>query len=447
MQEIAKKIEKNSRYILPAVLFLILLLYGQSIFFKLVLLDDDEIVLSYNPAHSALEKIIQPFGNSYLKGHYYRPLTNLSYLLDSAASGRNPSAFHISNIIIHILTVIALYYLLMQIGYAKVTILPPILLFALSPLQLNAVGWIAGRADLLACLFSLLMFTLFLKFRENSKPGYILLFFLFMFSAFISKENTIITPFLVIIFSPLMVNKPDSDKRHIPLSIIIIAITIIFLLIKTILSGSQDIGRISISNLNSLWIIPETAAKFFIPAGIKTLSDYSPALTITGLILLMLLFIIPLRIKEINKRKYYFGFIWFIVLMLPGIIIDTKIFNEFYYWDCRSYLSSAGLIIMSSEIIGALFKKYSMNRIIKLSAPYFLIIFIASFYYLGDYANPLSFWNDTVNNYPERYLPNAALYKYYTMTDNFDKAEYYRIRAIKYSPDIKKPDSTAAPGQ
>ncbi|HEY1532705.1 MAG TPA: hypothetical protein VGF76_01760, partial [Polyangiaceae bacterium] len=86
---------------------------------------------------------------------YYRPLVILSLALDHRISGDNPSGFHITNLIVHLLGTSVLFGLLRRqdrTGYVSAL---GSALWALYPRLTEAVAWVSGRTDVLAGFFVL----------------------------------------------------------------------------------------------------------------------------------------------------------------------------------------------------------------------------------------------------------------------------------------------------
>lgn len=84
----------------------------------------------------------------------YRPVLFASYWLDIQLWGRDPRALHLVNVLLGALAILAAYVLARRwlgSSYALV----PTALFALHPIQIEAVAYISGRGDVLAGLFVL----------------------------------------------------------------------------------------------------------------------------------------------------------------------------------------------------------------------------------------------------------------------------------------------------
>lgn len=85
-----------------------------------------------------------------------RPLLKLSYAVDWQLGGGTPFAFHVTNVIVHALNGVLAYELLRRLApsHANAALLAG-LIFALHPVQTEAVTYISGRSSSLAALFCL----------------------------------------------------------------------------------------------------------------------------------------------------------------------------------------------------------------------------------------------------------------------------------------------------
>jgi tetratricopeptide (TPR) repeat protein len=99
----------------------------------------------------------------------WHPLTWLSLMLDVSLFGVNPAAHHIVSVIIHILSALLLFGALRIMTSARWPSALVAALFALHPLHVESVAWIAERKDVLSGLFW--MATLLAYAHYARKPG------------------------------------------------------------------------------------------------------------------------------------------------------------------------------------------------------------------------------------------------------------------------------------
>lgn len=101
----------------------------------------------------------------------------------------NPAGYHTVNILLHIMTVLAVLKLLRILTGQPVTALFGALIFSLHPIQTDSVAYISGIRDTLAGFFYMSSFLFFLKYRHGSKWNDLALCLVFNALGFFSKES------------------------------------------------------------------------------------------------------------------------------------------------------------------------------------------------------------------------------------------------------------------
>ena len=383
---------RSTKFLMSILIVATLLVYFQSFIYDLIFLDDDIIVYERFEEISFSDKLTTSFTSNYLGGHYYRPVTLLSFVVDSAIGHNSLSLYHLSNFIIHLLTSLLLFLILKNMRYSLAISSIASLFFALDPIHINAVGWIAGRGDLLAALFTLSALFFLQKFIRYNDLLQLLIVFVFLFLAFLSKEVSLLTPFLFAAFLFVEEREFVFNKKSIALFIFILISLGSYYTLRGLLFSEVHIDKFSFTTYyRNFLVLPETISKFFIPIGIKALPRIELFTSVLGLVILLILVSLSIKLRNINKSRYYWGMIWFIILMLPGMVISTMGQDGFFYWDCRSYLPLFGLTLMIAEV----FRSIEFNRYKKLfhylAFLYILAIAVSTFFMLKIYKNSPSY--------------------------------------------------------
>ena len=100
-------------------------------------------------------------------GNFYRPLHIFSHWLVWRIAGPNPTVFHLYQLIFYVVTVLLVYRLGRELFTNNLAAYSGALLWALHPLHVEPVCWIAGVPDVGCGLFFVLAFLLFLR-GENA---------------------------------------------------------------------------------------------------------------------------------------------------------------------------------------------------------------------------------------------------------------------------------------
>ncbi len=128
-----------------------------------LLLDDREHLLN-NP-------VLKPGGllKAWVPGTYinYWPLTFTAYRLQFEIWGLNPVGFHIVNIVLHAISAILVWRILVHLEAPGAMFAAA--LFALHPVNVESVAWIAQLKNILSLLLALLSVLLYLLYEERGK--------------------------------------------------------------------------------------------------------------------------------------------------------------------------------------------------------------------------------------------------------------------------------------
>ncbi len=95
------------------------------------------------------------FLKSTYPGNLYRPLVTLSYAVTYHFAGLDPFFYHLTNLVLHILVALMVFLVLSHI-FDQVFATVVAFLFAIHPMQVEAVANVSGRSELMAALFGLL---------------------------------------------------------------------------------------------------------------------------------------------------------------------------------------------------------------------------------------------------------------------------------------------------
>src|SRR5260370_27866852 len=187
-----------------ALLVVVLLCYANALPNGFVF--DDHVNLQNNP-------LLRKIGNVpklLLSG--FRPLREISYAFDFALWGERPFGFHLTNILIHAANTMLVFVVIRRlIGDVAASALGA-LIFAIHPIQPDAVTYISGRRDVLFAFFYLASFHSYLAYRrvaEARNPPHwrrfaLLYFALFLFLwvlGLISKEMAASLPFVIFVWN------------------------------------------------------------------------------------------------------------------------------------------------------------------------------------------------------------------------------------------------------
>jgi tetratricopeptide (TPR) repeat protein len=98
----------------------------------------------------------------------WHPVTVLSHMLDCQAFGLNPWGHHLTSLLLHAVNAMLVFWLLQQMTGARWRSLLVAALFALHPLRVESVAWVAERKDVLSGFFGLLALMAYARYAQRS---------------------------------------------------------------------------------------------------------------------------------------------------------------------------------------------------------------------------------------------------------------------------------------
>lgn len=130
---------------------------------------DDSGIVAFYASNPPLSQLLIP-GNSY----YYRPIIELSFYFDNLFWQMEPAVMHLENVLVHCINTLLVFSLARRFckKYSGDTVFYPLcaaLLFAVHPVNVEAVAWIAGRTDLLLAMLLLGASYFWLNWFQHSR--------------------------------------------------------------------------------------------------------------------------------------------------------------------------------------------------------------------------------------------------------------------------------------
>jgi protein O-mannosyl-transferase len=182
--------------LLAAITFAV---FGQTLSHEFVNYDDN----TYVYANPAVRGGITVHGTEWAFAHVHsqnwHPLTTLSHMLDCQIFGLNAGGHHFTNVLLHTVAVLLLFLVLFQMTGAIWRSGFVAAVFAIHPLHVESVAWIAERKDVLSALFFMLTLAAYTSYVRNRSIGrYVIVSILFALGL-MSKPMLVTVPFVLLL--------------------------------------------------------------------------------------------------------------------------------------------------------------------------------------------------------------------------------------------------------
>jgi Flp pilus assembly protein TadD len=390
----------------------------------------------------------------------WHPLTWLSHMADCQFFGINPGAHHWTNVIFHIANTLLLFTILAGMTGSLERSGVVAALFAVHPLHVESVAWVAERKDVLSAFFWILALGAYAWYAKRPRPMRYLLVLLLFTCGLMSKAMVVTLPCVLLLldFWPLgrvrwkaqhvaQVSKPavspisksagvctSSNQtgfggaagfetrdtagletcatafsparlilEKLPFFVLVVLTSILTFLAqqKGGAVGSLEKFPISVRVANAAVAYVSYIGKMICPEDLAVLYPHPgmrPMWMVLGSILL-LLFISMLAIALLRRRPYLLvGWLWFLGTLVP--VIGLVQVGEQSMADRYTYLPLIGLFIMATwGIADVLIALPSLPKAIPSCATALLLILLAlgSSFQLPHWENHISLFTHTVN--------------------------------------------------
>lgn len=278
-------------------------------------------------------------------GSNWHPFTWLSHMSDVEFFGMEPMGHHLVSLLIHLVNVLLLYVIFWKTTGARWRSTAVAALFAVHPLHVESVAWIAERKDVLSATFWLLAMIIYSWYARRPGIGrYLLLTALFVLGL-MTKPMLITLPFILLLmdFWPLRRWNLQAGKNDfpglmrlhrfppqllyekIPLFLLSAASSVVTVTAQR--SGgaikSMEIFPVGMRIQNAVISYVLYIYKMIWPQKMAVFYPYPTGGTpwwMTSGAGLILVLVTAAAIRDANKRPYLFtGWFWYLLTLLPVI--------------------------------------------------------------------------------------------------------------------------------
>ncbi|MGO8927791.1 MAG: tetratricopeptide repeat protein [Limisphaerales bacterium] len=134
---------------------------------------DDPVYVTDNPhvrAGLTWKGLVWAFGRVHGDQTYWHPLTWVSHMVDCQLYGLKPGGHHLTSVLLHAANTVLVFLVFRRMTGAYWRCVTLAALFALHPLQVDSVAWVAERKTLLSAFFWLLSLWAYVRYAELHRP-------------------------------------------------------------------------------------------------------------------------------------------------------------------------------------------------------------------------------------------------------------------------------------
>lgn len=439
---------RTARLTLPmifgATIVLILLAFGRSLFQGFAPLDDDLLITRNLAVRGMTAGNLKTIFTSY-DPELYIPLTFVSYQINYMMAGLSPWIYHLTNILLHAgnaLLVMWTAFLLARMRVGAAFRVPAIfagMLFAVHPLNTEAVVWLAGRKDLLSAMFFLSAWIGYIGYRRmtgaaRSPAAYWISVILFL-CGLLSKVMVLTLPAVLLLTDILIERRKWSWKiliDKIPYATLSGVFLVIAMFGKERIIAHHSIAETALMAAKSTTFYLQ---KFLMPIRLGVFYPYRgeigvllPAFLIPTVIMITLIGFATFCFVR-GTRWVTFGVAFFLITLAPTFINFHKGGEMYFASDRYPYLPMVGLVILMAMAILFIWNKiaampHSYNSVWPRGACTGIICALTIMSYLQTHIwdSPESLFGNTLKLYPESVAARDALAAMDRQTGRYERA-------------------------
>jgi protein O-mannosyl-transferase len=446
----------------PIILGLLLVVVTVALYYPVhwhpfVNFDDNDYVYDNAQVQSGLSWDTVKWAFSTSVAANWHPLTWLSHALDCQLFGDSPAGPHDVNVLLHALDAVLLFWVLLRATGCAGRSFMVAALFAVHPLNVESVAWIAERKTMLSAAFFLLALAAYRWYA--SRPGvsrYAAVAALFGLGL-MAKPQIIMLPFVLLLWDywPLQrisfaFNKESAPKppgetypakgiwwllcEKLPLCVIALASAAIT--IKAQHGARNWFPRTSRVG-NALLSYAQYLSKTFWPSRLALMYPH-PGASINwwhvAAAALVLLVVTGLVIAGRNYRYLSVGWCWFLLMLVPMLgIVQVGIQARA---DRYAYLSVLGIFIMVCWGVSdwAERKRFPASSLAGASIAVLLALALVGLHQIGYWSNNELLWMHTLQITKSNWVAEDALGAVLAMQGRVREAMPHFYTAVAINP-------------
>jgi protein O-mannosyl-transferase len=380
-----------------ALLGVPLLLYAGSLRFPFTPLDEQWLIV--HDAHRLADaKFLKEAFTSSIQNVYYRPLFLWTLFIDFRVSGLEPLWYHVTNVILHLASVVLLYHCLMIFRTSQNRAFLISLVFAAWPLHLHAVAWVPGRNDSMLCAFVLGSLLTLVRYLNGDGKKLLALHLILFSLALLTKETAVVLP--AVFAAVALAVRPARNRIFMAAAAWVILVAGWTWVVKAVLPPLSWTPDFSLHGWQKFLIaMLEVAGKSLFPVRQSVMPVTGTFPLAVAIPVIALVSWLLARSWPEKRAASLPGLVLFLtMLMLPVWYGSQSALGEQY--EHRLYTPLAGLALL----LGTLRPPKKPATEILLLVVLLAAGMILTFQRMRVYANPSTFMTQAMNDSPRNYF-------------------------------------------
>ncbi len=387
---------------------------------------DEEVIIIKNPIIKDWQYLpylfkTDIFTRPITEGGFYRPIYMISFMVNYHLWGLDVVSYHLFSVVLHILNALLLYVLLLKLGLRKKVAWLSSALFAVFPVNSEAVTPIATRDGLIASLLSLLCILFFINGTKRSRLYFLWSVLIFILAVF-TKESILVLPFIIMAYAFIFLEK-DKRRKAVFVSLALLGIAIIYCVFRFIFVGNPFHRTLSLVNeasfLERLYTLPRIVLIYLqlivAPVTLKSeyhfvVSSFKDAFVWLGAPLLVLLFISSYKFSK-QKKLVLFFLCWFLIGLAPYLNIlmplHATLMEHWVYFSSMAFAALASMLFFG--ILDSVRSRWLRRMSVLVLASLMMLYAARIIQRNKEWGDPFTLYKNDVAREPDSFLLHCNL--------------------------------------
>ena len=310
---------------IAALLFLATLaVYFQTRHFDFVNFDDPDYVSANARVHTGLTARNIAWAFTSTESANWFPLTRLSHLLDGQFFGLDSGWHHLTSVFVHALAVVMLFAFLRRATGALWPSAFVAFVFALHPLHVESVAWVAERKDVLSAFFWFLALWGYVRYVERPSPSRYAVVVAAFCLGFMAKPMIVTLPLVLLLVDVWPLGRKPALREKIPLFALAIAGSAVTFAVQQHSGAVRELAALPLGAriANALVSYNVYLWKTVWPSNLAVFYPYPKAIPAwqVAAAAIVLAAITVLAVRQFRARPYWTaGWFWYLVTLAPVI--------------------------------------------------------------------------------------------------------------------------------
>lgn len=392
----------------------------------------------------------------------WHPLTWLSHMLDCQLYGMNPGQHHLTNVLFHILNTLLLFLVLKKMtgDFWQSSFVAA--LFALHPLHVESVAWVAERKDVLSTFFWIMTLWSYTRYVERSGFDRYLLVLLFFILGLMAKPMLVTLPFVLLLLDYWPLKRfqfeksgygNKSEQGRFPLSLILEKIPLF------VLSSASSVATYLVQNIsgavspldalpfkvriaNAMVSYASYIGKMIWPHNLSVFYPYPKDILlwkIAGASFLLVAITVVVFMMAKTKPYFVVGWLWYIGTLVP--VIGLVQVGMQAMADRYTYVPLIGIFITIAWGTPDLVSKWRYKRIglAAITTVVLTILMITSRLQIRYWSNSTTLFEHAINVTVDNSVAHVNIGEALAEHGNTEAAVRHFYEALRIKPDLVAP--------